>query len=277
MMRLLILFLAFCTAGYAENNMVLVTVAPYVEIIEMLTDKSVQCELVVPPGASFHDYEPTPKQMLRAQKAKIWFGIGEPFEQKVSAFLLKHNPQFMYIDLREGVQLLTSSCSHHGHESYDPHMWLSPQIMEQQTKTIAHALVKAFPECTGTIEKNLPLILQKLSDLDAELRKLFANKHDLVVLVAHPAYGYFCDAYGIKQLSIEHDGKEPTAKQLTHLIVEAKKLHIHRVFTQGQYPSKGAILVAHEIDAQVISLQPYAQNYFEAMREIGKQFSEVKS
>lgn len=267
-----LLLFAFIFQLHAEEDSVLITVAPYVQIVDLLTEKTIRSDLVVPPGASFHDYEPTPKQILQAQKAKVWFGIGEPFEKKVSAFLQKHNPEFVFVDLRDGVELLSSACGH-GHQHHDPHMWLSPKILQHQTQVIGETLIEVFPEKKDIIEKNLPKVLRKLQDLDTQLHKLFANKKDLVVLVAHPAYAYFCHEYGIQQISIEYEGKEPSAKQLTDLIKKARELHIHTVFTQGQYPGKGALLVANEIGAEVIALNPYSQDYFNAMLEIGTQFA----
>src|SRR5262245_12801143 len=97
--QLLIVLLCFLPRGAsAAERIVLVSVAPYVEIVEELTAKQVDVALIVPAGFSAHTYEPTPKQILKASKANLWFTIGEAFEERAIKALKAQNPEFVTVD-----------------------------------------------------------------------------------------------------------------------------------------------------------------------------------
>jgi zinc transport system substrate-binding protein len=93
------------------------------------------------------------------------------------------------------------------------------------------------------------------------------------ILVAHPAYGYFCRDYQLRQISIEFEGKDPTPRQLTKVLEDARQNQIKKVFIQKQYSNKGARLIASTLNASVINLDPYSENYFSSMLEIAQQIS----
>ena len=77
-------------------------------------------------------------------------------------------------------------------------------------------------------------------------------------------------------MSIEFEGKDPTPKQLTELLQIARIDNIHTIFTQMQYSTKGAELVAHEIGAKLVNLNPYSQDYFSSLREIAEAIAKSK-
>lgn len=269
-------FLLLATVSlYAEKPKVLVSVAPYVPICKDLSDDLITTELLVPTGFSSHTYEPTPKQIFSCLDASLWFTIGELFEVKIKKVLQNENPHLAVIDLRQGLSLLKESCHHacHSHESADPHIWMSPKMMLTQVITMAKALETAFPTFKEAIEQNLAKTTKKLETLDKEIRLILANKQGHKIFVSHPAYGYFCREYGLKQVAIEFEGKDPTPRDLTTLIKQAKQAHVQMIFTQPQYSTKAAEIIANETDARVVSLNPYSENYYESMKEIAENFA----
>jgi zinc transport system substrate-binding protein len=112
-------------------------------------------------------------------------------------------------------------------------------------------------------------------DLDGELRGVLAGKQGLQFIVFHPAWGYFAHAYGLKQVPIEIEGKEPKPAQLKELIEHARKHQIKVVFVQPQFSSKSAEQVAKEIGGQVAFVDPLALNWAENLREVGTKFKAV--
>lgn len=93
------------------------------------------------------------------------------------------------------------------------------------------------------------------------------------ILVSHPAYAYFCRDYNLTQLSIEFEGKDPMPQQLTKILETARDLKVKKIFIQPQFQNKGAKLIAKELDAELITLDPYSEDYFEMMREIGNRIA----
>lgn len=266
-------------AGDLSSHLILVSVAPHKFFVEKIAGSTVKVGLMVPAGASAHTYEPTPKQMLMATNADLWFYVGEGFEPKVRAALKSYNPRMQFVDMRHNVDLITYSnghqgCAHCKEEGYDLHYWLSPLQAQIQAKTIADALSALYPENAEFYKKNLSKFKEELTGLDQEIRQILAKPHNPMVMVSHPAYAYFCRDYGCHQLSIEFEGKDPTPQQLTKVIQEARLNQIKTIFVQVQYSSKGAKLIASHIGAKVVDLNPYAEDFFKSLIEIAKAFAE---
>jgi zinc transport system substrate-binding protein len=268
-------------ADQSPQRRILVSIEPQQFFVEKIAGDNVVVNVLVPPGGNPHAFEPTPKQMLNAGSSDIWFRIGESFETRASDVLKSHNSSMMVIDTREGIQLISLSghtcCHSHTHtcrhDDQDTHIWLSPRLAKIQAKTIAKALKNRYPECQEQFEKNLNQFLTELDELDKELAALFSQSKAKAILVSHPAFGYLCKDYGLTQLSIEFEGKDPSPQQLTQLLQTVKNLEIKRVFTQEQYQNKGALLIAKALNAEVFSVDPYSRDYLNNLKEIAKLFA----
>ncbi len=257
------------------SHYVLVSISPHKFFVEKIAGSTVHIGLMVPAGASAHTYEPSPKQMLSAAKADLWFYVGEGFEPKVKSVLESYKPDMQLIDMRKNLDLISyehghRGCSHHHDSCYDLHYWLSPTQAKIQADTIANALTKLYPENAEVYKNNLANLKIELDHLDQEIRTILSKPHNSVIMVSHPAYGYFCRDYGCRQLSIEFEGKDPTPLQLTKILNEARLNNIKKIFVQIQYSSKGAKLIASQIGAEVINLDPYSEHYFDSLRSIAK-------
>jgi zinc transport system substrate-binding protein len=270
---LLFLCIFFGSFIHASDSLpkVLVSVAPYRYFVEQIAGKTVDVDLLVPEGASAHTYEPTAKQMIGSAKGVIWFRIGEPFETKALQAIKSVNPKLQVVDLREGISLIHGSCKHahvNGHCSDDLHLWLSPKIAKIQAGLIARGLSNQFPENKPLFELNLALFLTKLDSLDRFIYETLSSVKNRTLMVSHPAYAYFCQDYQFNQLSIEFEGRDPTAKQLTKLLSDAKASGVHYILVQPQYSDKAARLIGEQIRAKLISVDPYSENYDSTLRQI---------
>lgn len=260
------------------SYVVLVSVSPHKFFIEKIAKDTVKVYLMVPAGASSHTYEPSPKQLLASSVADVWFQLGEPFEIKASNALTSYHPQMKIVSMQEGLDLIRAGCGCHQHKGHchdvDLHYWLSPQLAKIQAKTIAENLSVLYPENRDLYQKNLQSFVQELDELDQFVRKTMEKKKNPLIMVSHPAYGYFCRDYGCEQLSIEFEGKDPTPQQLTKVLQRARQAKIRTIFIQMQYNSKGARLIADQIGAKIVTLDPYAENYFRSIREIAEHFAQ---
>jgi zinc transport system substrate-binding protein len=91
-------------------------------------------------------------------------------------------------------------------------------------------------------------------------------------MVFHPAWGYFAHAYGLKQVPIEIEGKDPKPAQLKELIQHARENGIKVVFVQPQFSTKSAELVAREIGGQVAFANPLAEDWMANLRQVADKF-----
>lgn len=258
---------------------VLVSITPHKTFVQNIAGDTVDIQVVVPTGASSHTFEPTSKQMIQMSQADVWFRLGDGFEKRLMQVLQSYNPKIEIIDFREHANMICSDHVHH-HEHHrcsedmrDVHIWLSPREAKKQAMDIAEALAKQYPQNQELYKKNLQNFITQLDDLDNEIGRLLTPYRGSSFLVSHPAYAYFARDYGLKQISVEFEGRDPTPQQLTKLLKQAKELNICRVFIQPQHSNKGAKLVASHIGADVVSLDPYSEDYFQNLRTLANQFS----
>ncbi len=263
----------------APSRHVLVSVAPHKFFVEKIADGTVTIGLMVPAGSSAHTFEPTPKQMMAASQADLWFCLGESFETRAIKALTAHNPNLQIIDLRQGVDMISadphsgSTCHCCHANGQDLHIWLSARQAKIQAATIATALSQRYPEHAARYQTALAAFVLELDKLDSQIQAILKPLKQRMVMVSHPAYAYFCRDYDLTQLSIEFEGKDPTPYQLTAILNKARAAHIKKVFIQAQYSSKGARLFAKELGAEVVMLDPYAEDYLNSMLEIARRFA----
>jgi zinc transport system substrate-binding protein len=270
----ILLLLSFFSLEAKEIPHVLVSVAPHKYFVEKISGDLIEVELMVPAGASSHTFEPTPRQILHAGQASIWFRLGEPFEDRAIRAIKSHHPTLQVVDLRKNLDLIPSQCCCSHSHGEDLHFWLSPRLAKIQAQTIRDTLVATYPQYQEEFQKNLLSFHRELDDLNSEIHSILDPLQNRNILVSHPAYGYFCRDYNLNQHSIEFEGKDPTPQQLTKTLGLAKKWKTRTIFIQMQYNSKGARLIADEIGAKIVVLDPYSENYKKSLLEIAHAFAE---
>jgi zinc transport system substrate-binding protein len=267
---------------YANDKLpVFVSIVPQKYFVQQIGKELVDVRIMVRPGASPAIYEPKPRQMADLSKTKIYFAIGVPFEKAWLKKIAAANPNMTVVHTDHGIEKLAMAAHHHTGEKgdhrdhqdgLDPHIWLSPQLVKIQTRTILAALVKIDPKHQDVYQANYKAFSAKIDQLDVDLKKIFADKRGLQFMVFHPSWGYFAQAYGLKQVPIEIEGKEPKPAQLRGLIQHARKDGIKVIFVQPQFSTKSAQLVAHEIGGQVVPADPLAEEWMANLRAVAAKF-----
>ena len=110
---------------------------------------------------------------------------------------------------------------------------------------------------------------QSIQQTDAETRKLLENA-DSTFLIYHPALSYFARDYGLKQISIEEGGKEPSPAQLKKLIETCRNENVHTIFVQQEFDQRNAQLIAHELGIDIVSINPLSYDWTEEMLQTAK-------
>lgn len=262
--------------GDLRSRTVLVSINPYKYVVNKIAGDTLKVVVLVPPGANMHTFEPTPKQTMQVSRADIWFRMGEPFEDKILPSLQSYNHQLKVVDLRNGIDLICSAgqgtCPHCT-RGCDLHFWLNPLIVKEQAKKITQELAKLYPENAEKYRQNFQKFSLELDQLDEDIRSALSLLKDRTIFVSHPAYAYFAKEYGLQQYALEFEGKDPTPQQLTKILETARKHHVKTIFIQKQFNNKGARLVAQELGANLVVLDPYADDYILEMRRLAKEFA----
>jgi len=259
-------------AKATEPVQVFVSIVPQKYFVEKIGGDLVDVSVMVLPGNSPAIYEPKPNQMVALSKSKIYFAIGVPFEKAWLKKIVSANPKMKVVHTENGIEKRPINKGHR-HRIKDPHIWLSPPQVIVQARNILTALLNADPIHASVYEANFKKFIIELVDLDAEIRGIFAEKgKGMRFMVFHPSWGYFADAYGVEQIPIEIEGKEPKPLQLQRLIENAKKSDIKVIFVQPQFSIKSAKIIAEAIGGEVIFANPLALNWIENMRQQAAKF-----
>jgi zinc transport system substrate-binding protein len=142
-----------------------------------------------------------------------------------------------------------------------------------QARNILLALQTVDPARRSVYEAGYRNFIIELVDLDAEIRGTFAGKGEEVeFMVFHPAWGYFADAYGLKQVPVEIEGKEPKPAELQDLIRHAKERGIKVVFVSPQFSTQSAETVAKAMGGEIVFTNPLALEWGDNLREVATKF-----
>lgn len=277
------------TAGADEQVRIAVSVLPLAGFAERVGGEHVAVEVLVGPGQSPHAYDPTPRQLQSIAKCRAFFRVGIDFENSLVPRIQRSFPGVRIVDLRAGITLRTMTSAEataHAHEDEhdascahaagapDPHSWLSPLNAKIQSAKIAETLIELDPTHAEAYRKNLAAFQAELDAVHAEIAQALEPLRGREVFVYHPAFGYFLDAYGLKQAPVEIAGKEPTARQLAQLVERARKAGVKVIFVQPQFPSKSAEAVAEAIGGVVVPLDDLAKDYVANLREMARRIQE---
>lgn len=261
-------------APSSQKPLVLVSIAPYRFLAEKIAGETLDVKAVVPTASNPHSFEPTSADVSRMSQAQVWFRIGEPFEKKIVSILQSKNPDLAVADLRDGIDLIEEfhelSCKSCSMDHLDRHIWLSPKQAQKQAKLIERTLSEKYPEQKEVFFENCLILCKDLEALDQEIREILKGVEHRTLLVSHPAFGYFCKDFGLTQLSVEYEGKDPRPKHLEEILKRAVTESAQVAIALPQYNNKGAQLIAEKIHKPVRYIDPYSADYFETMRKLAK-------
>ncbi len=278
LLLLVIPFFFACTKKekiHTEKPTVLVTIAPYAEFTKRIGGDYLEVEILVPPGVNLHIYEPSPKHVEEVTGAAVWFKIDEPFEKKIAQAIQERNPKQKMVSLQAGLTLRgddaieLSPCMGHHHDR-DLHTWLSPKFALKQAQTIAETLITLFPEYGDVFRKNFNALSFDLQKLDKEITRKLEPFKGNALLVSHPAFGYFCQDYGLLQLSVECEGKDPRPKDVEEVMKKAKAYTVRCVLLQQGFNNRGASLIGKKLQLPIYRVDPYARDYLTNMDQIAE-------
>ena len=255
----------------AGPTTVFVSIAPQKYFVERIGGDEVQVEVMVNPGESPATFNPNPKKMSQLANAKLYFSIGVPFEKVWISRIKNIQPKLKVVPLNKKIYIAPSS--HPQHDEGDPHIWLSPPLVKIMAAEIEASLSRQHPEKSDFFKINYQTLIKEIDKLDQEIQQVFAKGKNRTFMVFHPAWTHFAKAYGLEQISIENQGKEPGPRALQRIINKGKKLNIKVIFVQKQFGLSVAKKIAKMIGATVKEMDPLTENYMDSMRNTAKAIS----
>ncbi|MDP2215820.1 MAG: zinc ABC transporter substrate-binding protein [Methanolobus sp.] len=161
----------------------------------------------------------------------------------------------------------------HAAGAKDPHIWTSPLEAKIMVNNIYAGLVQIDPDNKDLYMQNRDAYLAELDGADAMIRETLSGKEGSSFIVYHPSWGYFADEYGLVEVSVEIEGKEPSAKDMQRLIDTAKEKNITVIFVQPGFSATSAKSIASEINAEVVAIDPLAKDYIDNLAKVSEAFA----
>jgi len=276
--------------------LVAATIVPLGDFCQKIGGDLVQVQVLIPPGASPHVFEPAPSVMARASQARVFVYIGagmEPWADKLLRSRGGDGP--VVVEAVHGVPLIKDTHQHHheeaekpGHtgrhheaeESADlqqggnPHIWLDPVLAQDICRKIASAFIQADPGHRAQYEANLKNYLTALDELNREIEGRARGWRLRDYVSFHPSFTYFARRYNLHEAgTIEAaPGREPTPRHLHNLVTAIRGYGIKVVFAEPQLNPRVAEVIAREAGVKVLKLDPmggpppYGSDYLKLMR-----------
>lgn len=262
------------TTQKSEKPILTVTLEPLRYFTEAIAGDNYEVVSMVPKGSSPESYDPTPQQLVNLSKSQAYLRIGYiGFEQAWMKKLEANCPDMKVYDTSKGIDLIRDKGHWHGdhfHEGgVEPHVWNSTQNALIIADNIYQALCELDSTHQEDYQKRLDVLKQTIRQTDANVRTLLENA-DSTFLIYHPALSYFARDYGLKQVSIEEGGKEPSPAQLKALIETCRNENVHTIFVQQEFDQRNAQLIANELGVNIVSINPLSYDWVKEMIRIAE-------
>ena len=281
---LLILFGILIISGSCLNNSdssksdqkkkLSVSIPPQKYFIEQIAGDKFQINVMIPAGANPITYDPSPGKMKEVTNSIAYIKLGHlAFEKIWMDKFTSANPDMKIIDQSKYTELIRADreVDHHNHDhgsGVDPHVWTSPRAVKKQVKAIKEGLTEIDPGHESFYTENYRNFLNNIDTLDSYVESRLEDVKNESFMIFHPALSYYARDYGLNQISIEFEGKEPTPSKLKEIVDLAKREQIKTVFIQKQFNIDNAKTVAEEIGADIEVINPLGSNWKETIKDI---------
>jgi zinc transport system substrate-binding protein len=260
-----------------KQPLAFVSILPMQYLVDQVSMGLAKTEVMVRPGYSPATYEPLPSQVAALSKANLFFMVGHlGFESAWKDRLAETNPGMKIINLSEGVTFLEGGHVHHDGESFDPHIWVAPDEVRISIGNIEKALSDIDPVNASTYQSNAARLLNRVDSLQAALDKRLEPIRGSNIYIFHPALGYLAKRYDLHQISLEHEGKEPTPAMMRQISISLKKEKNPVILVQQEFDKKHAEVIARETNARIVDIYPLKYDWFEMMDGLSKAITSEK-
>lgn len=265
-----------------EKDIITVSIAPFSYFVTSIAGDDFEVNVMVPPGANPHIYEPAPGQIDRLIRSVAYISndyLG--FEITWLERFYSMNSEMLRVSLSRGIELIEPEHHHEGDhvEGADPHYWVSPANALLMAATVRDLLISLAPENSVRYETNFKELAGKISELDIKAGELFSQARGRAFMIYHPNLAYLARDYGLVELAVETEGKEPNPAQFRSLIDRMGNEGIKFILVQKEFDIKNAKAIADETDAEIVIIDPLSADWYKAVDDIIEALNEgfVKS
>ena len=226
---------------------------------------------MVSAGSNPHIYEPVPEQIANLRKSVAYISDGYlGFEMTWLDRFYETNSLMKKLSLGDKIELIKQVENSHSEltEGADPHYWVSPKCALIIAAEVKSLLVELNPQKSEQYDLNYKNLVKSINEIDNKATRLFADYKGKEFMIFHPTLAYLARDYGLKEIAVENEGKEPTPSSLRELIDIGKANKIRVIFVQREYDTKNASAIASETGAILETIDPLSENWASSVEQI---------
>jgi zinc transport system substrate-binding protein len=253
------------------SRIITVSIAPFKYFVEEIAGDDFKVNIMVPAGADPHTYEPFPDQINNLRKSVAYISNGYlGFEMNWLDRFYETNRKMKKLSLGDKIDPLNSGHQHEGGhiEAADPHYWVSPRCALIMASSVKEFLCELNPSQKQKYETGYHDLTLKIQEVDKKARELFSGIQNRSFMIYHPNLAYMARDYGLEEIPVEFEGKEPSPSRMKELIDRARNEHLRTIFVQREFDLKNAKAIAGEIDAHIVLIDPLSENWQRSTMEI---------
>lgn len=274
LLSLICLLLALCLAGCknahgpAPGRTITVSIAPLSGMAAAIAGEQFGVSTLMPEGMSPETYELTPGRVLELGNSSLLLRVGSlGFEQTLTERLGGAMPATRIVSLGNNIEKLEDkACDHASGE--DPHLWMSPRNMQTMADKLCQALCETDTANAPAYRAATDRYKAHLDSVAAEVARRLSPATCRTFLIHHPALGYFARDFGLRQIAVERNGKEPSPRQLQQIAQMCRAEGVRVVFVSREHSVKTARRIAETIGAKVVEINPLSANIEEEWLKI---------
>lgn len=275
----ILITLILCSCGQAskpDKPVITVTIEPLRFFTEAIVSDHFKVVSMVPNGTSPETYDPTPQQLVNLANSDAYIKIGYiGFELSWMDKIQENAKHLSIFDSSKGIDLIYAEGHHHGDHYHaggvEPHTWNSTKNAKIMAKNILDAAIQLDSIHTTDYQENYESLVMLIDNTEETIQLMLNNNpHAKGFMIYHPALSYYARDYGLEQISIEEEGKEPTPAHLKKLIEKCMNDNIHIIFIQPEFDQKNAEVIATQTNSQIVGINPLSFYWQDEMIHLTK-------
>jgi zinc transport system substrate-binding protein len=254
-----------------DTRIISVSIAPFRYFVDGIAGGNFSVNVMVPAGANPHIYEPYPEQLTRLRHSVAYISNGYlGFEMTWLDRFYEMNRGMKKLSLGDVIDPIAPEHHNEGDhiESADPHYWVSPLCAMKMAASVKDFLIELDPKNSREYNENFNILAGKIGEVDSLARELSSSSSGKSFMIYHPNLGYLARDYGLEEIAVENEGKEPSPSRLRELIDRAKKENLKVIMVQREYDTRNAKAIADEAGGSVIVIDPLSEDWYASTTEI---------
>lgn len=263
---------AACGGTTGGKPTLMVSIPPQKFVLERIAGDKWDVECMLEKATSAESYDPEMSQMMKLERCRAYFLIGNLGFERLVADKIGGGEGKTLVNSAEGIMTIGGH-SHHGAAEADPHVWMSVENMRLVARNMAAALSKIDEANKPVYQANLQRFDAEMKALADTLRRQLADSRGRAFVVWHPALTYFARDYGLRQISIEYEGKETPMSFVAEKTAEAEAHHASVFFMQKGLDSRQASSISDAVGLRRVEINPLSYDWVNEMKHIADEIA----